>query len=55
MSENTAPVGLERFCREEYPRVFGALRLYTGEPVLAEELARWNAWSGPERGPTRCP
>ncbi|NNK92660.1 MAG: hypothetical protein HKO87_09530, partial [Acidimicrobiia bacterium] len=34
------PADLESFCRDEYPRVFGALVLYTGEPALAEELTQ---------------
>lgn len=28
------------FCREQYPRVFGALALYCGNPAVAEELAQ---------------
>lgn len=33
-------VDQERFCVEQYPRLVGALTLYTGEPCLAEELAQ---------------
>ncbi|MDG2025808.1 MAG: sigma-70 family RNA polymerase sigma factor [Acidimicrobiales bacterium] len=35
-----APRELDEFCRVEYPRVLGALILYTGEPLLAEELTQ---------------
>jgi RNA polymerase sigma factor (sigma-70 family) len=31
---------LERFCRSEWPRLVGALTLYTGDWSLAEELAQ---------------
>lgn len=34
------PAELERVCRDEYRRVFGALVLYTGERALAEELTQ---------------
>ncbi|MEM7141035.1 MAG: sigma-70 family RNA polymerase sigma factor [Actinomycetota bacterium] len=36
----SAPRELEEFCAAEYPRVLGALLLYTGEPLLAEELTQ---------------
>lgn len=28
------------FCRDQYPKVFGALALYCGNPAVAEELAQ---------------
>ena len=31
---------LASFCRQEYPRLVGALSLYCGEPFIAEELAQ---------------
>lgn len=34
------PTELVAFCRREYPRILGSLRLYTGDPHLAEELAQ---------------
>ncbi|MFT7609158.1 MAG: RNA polymerase sigma-70 factor (sigma-E family) [Candidatus Aldehydirespiratoraceae bacterium] len=39
-SRTVAPLALESFCRTEYPRVFGVLVLFTGEPALAEELTQ---------------
>lgn len=39
------------FCQEEYPRLVGALRLYTRDPDLAEEIAQeslaraWRDWA----------
>ena len=35
-----APPDLVAFCRDEEPRIIGALTLYTGDPYLAEELAQ---------------
>lgn len=35
-----APPDLTTFCREEEPRLIGALSLYTGDRYLAEELAQ---------------
>jgi len=34
------PGSLEQFCRCEWPRLVGALTLYTGDPALAEDLAQ---------------
>lgn len=34
------PPALVVFCRREYPRIVGSLRLYTGDALLAEELAQ---------------
>lgn len=36
----TAPAELSVFYGAEYPRVVGALRLYTGDPTLAEDIAQ---------------
>ncbi len=36
----TAPAELSAFYAAEYPRVVGALRLYTGNPSLAEDIAQ---------------
>jgi RNA polymerase sigma-70 factor (ECF subfamily) len=50
-----APADLAEFCRREHPRVVGALSLYCGDRLLAEELAqealeracaRWGEVSG---------
>lgn len=35
-----APPDLEAFCQSEWPRLVGALSLYTGDRHLAEELAQ---------------
>jgi RNA polymerase sigma factor (sigma-70 family) len=35
-----APDDLTAFCRREWPRLVGALSLYTGDAALAEELAQ---------------
>jgi RNA polymerase sigma-70 factor (ECF subfamily) len=41
---------LAAFCRVEWPRLVGALSLYTGEPAVAEDLAQealvraWQRW-----------
>ena len=35
-----APADLTTFCRTEWPRLVGALSLYTGDSDLAEELAQ---------------
>jgi len=35
-----APVDLTAFCEAEWPRLVGALSLYTGDADLAEELAQ---------------
>lgn len=37
---DVAGLGVEDFCHREYPRLYGALRLYCGDPWLAEELAQ---------------
>ena len=34
------PLDLDAFCRREWPRLVGALALYTGDPLLAEELSQ---------------
>ena len=34
------PQELDAFCRREWPRLVGALALYTGDALLAEELAQ---------------
>jgi len=34
------PQGLVTFCRTEWPRLVGALALYTGDPELAQEIAQ---------------
>ena len=34
------PPALVVFCRDQYPRIVGTLRLYTGDALLAEELAQ---------------
>ncbi len=34
------PQELDAFCRREWSRLVGALALYTGDPLLAEELAQ---------------
>lgn len=36
----TAPDALAAFCRQEHPRLVGALSLYCGDAALAEELAQ---------------
>lgn len=35
-----APADLTAFCEEHWPRLVGALSLYTGDALLAEELAQ---------------
>ena len=35
-----APIDLTEFCEAEWPRLVGALSLYTGDADLAEELAQ---------------
>ncbi|MBI2168651.1 MAG: sigma-70 family RNA polymerase sigma factor [Actinobacteria bacterium] len=35
-----APGGLAAFYRQQYPRVYGALALYVGDGLVAEELAQ---------------
>ena len=39
-SSSSAPAELSRFYAAEYPRVVGALRLYTGDQSLAEDIAQ---------------
>lgn len=34
------PDDLSAFCRREHPRLVGALSLYCGDPLLAQELAQ---------------
>jgi RNA polymerase sigma factor (sigma-70 family) len=35
-----APADLNAFCEAEWPRLVGALSLYTGDPELAQDLAQ---------------
>lgn len=39
-SRREAPDDLREFCATAYPVVFGSLRLYTGDPHLAEDLTQ---------------
>jgi RNA polymerase sigma-70 factor (sigma-E family) len=38
--KRTSDRDLDAFCRHEWPRLVGALSLYTGDPGLAEDLAQ---------------
>jgi RNA polymerase sigma factor (sigma-70 family) len=39
-AKRTSDGDLDDFCRQEWPRLVGALSLYTGDPGLAEDLAQ---------------
>lgn len=40
MGQERAPPAVSAFCAREWPRLVGALGLYTGDAALAEELAQ---------------
>lgn len=59
-NESSAQVAFTNFCHSEYPRLIGALSIYTSNHAVAEELAQeafaraWVHWGriGGKSGPT---